>query len=84
MKIRTKHYSDYKVGDLILYEEGCFNEDVGYIESICYSGYIESICYSLPNIIKVRWFKDSKYTEETIKSLQSYNNNSFVIPISKQ
>lgn len=77
MKIRTKHYSDYKVGDLILYQERYFNEDVGYIESIC---------YSFPNIIKVRWLKDSaelKYTEETIQTLQRYND-SFVIPISKQ
>lgn len=76
VKIRTKHYSDYKVGDLILYEEGYFNEDIGYIESM----------YDSNNIIKVRWFKDSvelKYTEETIQSLQSYND-SFVIPISKQ
>ena len=77
MKISTKHYSDYKVGDLILYQERYFNEDVGYIESIR---------YSLPNIIKVRWLKDSaelNYTEETIQSLQSYND-CFVIPISKQ
>ena len=76
MKIRTKHYSDYKVGDLILYEEGYFNEDIGYIESM----------YDSNNIIKVRWFKDSvelKHTEETIQSLQSYND-SFVVPISKQ
>lgn len=75
MKIRTKHYSSYKVGDLILYEEGCFSEDLGYIESVC---------DSFPNIIKVCWFKDLNYTEETVKTLQSYDNNSFVIPISKQ
>ena len=76
MKISTKDYSDYKVGDLILYQEAPFDEDVGYIESM----------YDSNNIIKVRWFKDSaelKYTGETIQSLQSYNN-SFVIPISKQ
>ena len=77
MKISTKHYSDYKVGDLILYEEAHFNEDVGYIESVC---------DLFPNIIKVRWLKESaelKYTEETIQTLQSYND-SFVVPVSKQ
>lgn len=76
MKIPTKDYSDYQVGDLILFKEGDYGEDIGYIES--YEPWKESV-------FKMRWFKDdsSLTTNETPETLQTYEN-SFVFPVLKE
>lgn len=76
MKIPTKDYSDYKVGDLILFKEGHYREDIGYIEA--YEPWKQTI-------FKMRWFKDqaSQTSGETPETLQAYDN-SYVFPVCKE
>lgn len=76
MKIPTKDYSDYKVGDLILFKEGEYNSDIGYIEE--YQPWKR-------NTMKMRWFKDQSSLEsnETPETLQAYTN-SYVFPVCKE
>lgn len=75
MKIPTKDYSDYQVGDLIIFREGQANSDIGYIEA------------NDPwkqHIFKMRWFKDQSSLEsnESVETLQGYDKT-FVFPVSK-
>jgi hypothetical protein len=77
MKIPTKDYNDYRVGDLILFKEGHYREDVGYIEA-----------YEPPwkqTVFKMRWFKDqsSQISNETPETLQAYED-SYVFPVLKE
>lgn len=76
MKISTKEYSDYQVGDLILFKEGDYREDIGYIEA--YEPWKESV-------FKMRWFKDesSLTSNETPETLQGYTD-SYVFPVCKE
>lgn len=76
MKIPTKDYNDYRVGDLILFKEGHYREDIGYIEE--YQPWKS-------NTMKMRWFKNQNSLEsnETPETLQAYDN-SFVFPVSKE
>jgi hypothetical protein len=76
MKIPTKDYSDYQVGDLILFKEGDYREDIGYIEE--YQPWKQTI-------FKMRWFKDQSSLEssESLETLQTYEN-SFVFPVCKE
>lgn len=75
MKIPTKDYSDYQVGDLILFKEGDYREDIGYIEA--YEPWKQTV-------FKMRWFKDqsSLTSNESKETLQTYID-SFVFPVSK-
>jgi len=76
MKIPTKDYSDYQVGDLILFKEGEYNSDIGYIAE--YQPWKQTI-------FKMRWFKDQSSLEssESLETLQTYEN-SFVFPVCKE
>jgi len=76
MKIPTKDYSDYKVGDLILFKEGGYREDIGYIEE--YQPWKQTM-------FKMRWFKDQNSLEsnESPETLQAYDN-SYVFPVCKE
>jgi hypothetical protein len=76
MKILTKDYSDYKVGDLILFKEGDYREDIGYIEA--YEPWEQTV-------FKMRWFKDesSLTSNETPETLQGYTD-SYVFPVLKE
>lgn len=70
MKIPTKNYSDYKVGDLLIYDEGGKRQDIGYIESILEDAY------------KVIWFREAGSSQENAHSFISWNNG-FVFPVTK-
>ena len=76
MKIPTKDYSDYQVGDLILFKEGEYNSDIGYIAE--YEPWKR-------NTMKMRWFKDQNSLEsnESPETLQRYDN-SYVFPVCKE
>lgn len=75
MKIPTKDYRDYQVGDLIVFKEEDYREDIGYIEEYQ---------HSKEHVFKMRWFKDQNSLEsnESIETFQGYLN-SFVFPVSK-
>lgn len=76
MKIPTKDYSDYKVGDLILFRQGDYREDIGYIAE--YQPWKSST-------FKMRWFKDQSSLEsnESPETLQDYPNT-YVFPVCKE
>jgi hypothetical protein len=76
MKIPTKDYSDYQVGDLILFREGDYREDIGYIEA--YEPWEQTV-------FKMRWFKNesSLTSSETPETLQDYPNT-YVFPVLKE
>ena len=76
MKIPTKDYSDYQVGDLILFKEGDYREDIGYIAE--YEPWKR-------NTMKMRWFKDQSSLEsnESPETLQDYPNT-YVFPVCKE
>jgi hypothetical protein len=76
MKIPTKDYSDYNVGDLIIFKEGDYREDIGYIAE--HQPWKEKT-------FKMRWFKDqsSLETNESTETLQDYPNT-YVFPVLKE
>ena len=76
MKIPTKDYSDYKVGDLILFKEGHYRQDIGYIHGTHFGD---------NRIFKMIWFKDqsSQTSDETMQTLMEYTDT-FVFPVSKE
>lgn len=76
MKIPTKDYSDYQVGDLIIFREGDYREDIGYISGTHFGN---------GHIFKMIWFKDesSQRSEETVETLREYTDT-YVFPVSKQ
>jgi hypothetical protein len=76
MKIPTKDYSDYQVGDLILFRQGDYREDIGYIAE--HQPWKE-------NTFKMRWFKDQSSLEssESPETLQGYTD-SYVFPVCKE
>lgn len=77
MKISTKEYTEYKVGDLLVYKEGQGYSDIGYIEKISVKNKAQ--------IFHVYWFKDqaSQTSDETIQTLMEYTDT-FVFPVSKE
>jgi hypothetical protein len=72
MKIPTKDYSDYKIGDLLLYKEGQDGQDIGYIRSI----------EEDEENFEVMWFGNDFPSDENVETLKDWNNG-FVFPVSK-
>jgi len=75
MKIPTKDYSHYQVGDLIVFKEGQSDSDIGYIEA--YEP-------AKDNPFKMCWFKDinSLESNERIETFKSYEKT-YVFPVCK-